>query len=163
MIKGKIPVTWAEQNYTGLPWFENDRHEEKFNAVVDTTNYNVGVSMCFQEQLLGVFYDAVKDLPLTKKVVAVNKLAPGKVLPYHTDKYTSYITRNQIKKEQVQDIQRFIVFLHDQKAGHQLWIRDQICTGSAGSYFGWGYGVEHMAANLGNEDRYILQVTGLKC
>ena len=61
MIKGKIPVTWTEQNYTCLPWFENDRHEEKFNAIVDTTNYNVGVSMCFQEKLLSVFYDAVKD------------------------------------------------------------------------------------------------------
>ena len=88
---------------------------------------------------------------------------PGKVLPYHTDKYTTYIARNQIKKEAIPDIQRYIVLLHDQKAGHQLWIQDQICIGSAGSYFGWGYGVEHMAANLGNEDRYILQVTGLKC
>ena len=53
------------------------------------------------------------------------------------------------------------MFLHEQKAGHQLWIQDKICTGPAGSYFGWGKDVEHMAANLGNEDRYILQITGV--
>jgi hypothetical protein len=53
------------------------------------------------------------------------------------------------------------VFLHDQKAGHQLWIKDQICLGPAGSAFGWSFGTEHMAANLGWDDRYILQVTGI--
>ena len=60
------------------------------------------------------------------------------------------------------EIIRIIVFLHEQKAGHQLWIEDKVCVGPAGSYFGWGKGIEHMAANLGSEDRYILQVTGIK-
>ena len=97
---------------------------------------------------------------LKKVVVAVNKLTPGQILPYHTDKYQTYKTRNNITEQD--EIVRIIDFLHDQKAGHQLWIEDNICVGPAGSYFGWGKGVEHMAANLGNDDRYILQVTGIK-
>ena len=64
--------------------------------------------------------------------------------------------------DEQKEIIRIIVFLHEQKAGHQLWIEDKVCVGTAGSYFGWTKGVEHMAANLGSEDRYILQVTGIK-
>ena len=64
--------------------------------------------------------------------------------------------------DEQKEIIRIIVFLHEQKAGHQLWIEDKVCVGPAGSYFGWGKGIEHMAANLGSEDRYILQVTGIK-
>jgi len=162
-MKGNIPVTWTEADYKNLPWFTNDVHEEKFNATVETQNYNVGVSMCFEKDLLKVFYDAVSTLPLAKKVVAVNKITPGQILPYHTDKYKTYKERNNIKEDEQDKIHRFIVFLHDQKAGHQLWIEDNICTGPAGSYFSWGNGVEHMAANLGHENRYILQVTGIIC
>ena len=115
--------------------------------------------MCF-ENLPAKFYDAVKDLGLNKVVVAVNKLTPGQILPYHTDKYKTYKERNGITEQD--EIVRIIVFLHEQKAGHQLWIEDKVCVGPAGSYFGWEKGVEHMAANLGSEDRYILQVTGIK-
>jgi len=163
MIKGNIPVTWTEKDYKDLPWHFNDVHEERFGALVDTAKYNVGVAICFDESLLAKFYEAVQSLPLEKKVCAVNKVMPGEILPYHTDHYKTYKQRNRISDSKAQDIQRIIVFLHDQKAGHQLWIEDKICTGSAGDYFGWGYGVKHMAANLGFEDRYVLQVTGLKC
>tara|TARA_B100000900_G_scaffold390695_1_gene384639 strand:+ start:700 stop:1179 length:480 start_codon:yes stop_codon:yes gene_type:complete len=159
MIQGVIPVTWAEADYKNLTWVTNKVHEEKFNATVDTQNYNVGVYMCF-ENLPAKFYDAVKDLGLNKVVVAVNKLTPGQILPYHTDRYNTYKARNGITEQD--EIIRIIVFLHEQKAGHQLWIEDKVCVGPAGSYFGWGKGVEHMAANLGSEDRYILQVTGIK-
>ena len=84
----------------------------------------------------------------------------GQVLPWHTDGYLTFI-----KNKQVQDksrIVRIIVFLVDSEPGHQLWIGNKLCTGDAGSYFGWEYDTEHMAANLGKQDRYTLQITGLK-
>ena len=115
----------------------------------------------FDEKILSKFYSAVEMLPLEKKVVAVNKFTPGQILPFHSDKYEEYKRRNNIKHKDQDQISRYIVFLHDQKAGHQLWIEDQICTGPAGSAFGWRFGTEHMAANLGHEDRYVLQVTGI--
>ena len=58
MIKGTMPVTWAESDYTNLNWVTNKIHEEKFNATVNTENYNVGVFMCF-ENLPSVFYDCL--------------------------------------------------------------------------------------------------------
>ena len=81
MIKGQIAVTWTEADYKNLQWVTNEVHEEKFNATVDTNNYNVGVYMCF-ENLPTVFQDAVKEFNLKKVVVAVNKLTPGQILPY---------------------------------------------------------------------------------
>ena len=40
MIKGQIAVTWTEADYKNLQWVTNEVHEEKFNATVDTNNYN---------------------------------------------------------------------------------------------------------------------------
>jgi hypothetical protein len=159
MIKGSILPVWTEDDYINLPWFENESHEEKFNATVDTKLYDVGVLIC-NENLPRVFYNILSFFNIDKPVVAVNKLTPGRVLPYHRDKFATYIKRNNINDTDT--IVRYIVFLHEQKAGHQLWIEDQFCTGDAGSYFGWEGDSIHMAANLGWEDRYILQITGVK-
>jgi hypothetical protein len=56
---------------------------------------------------------------------------------------------------------RIIVLLNDGKPGQQLWIGDQLCVGSAGSWFSWTGSKEHMAANLSKSPRYVLQITGL--
>ena len=160
MIKGNVEVTWTEEDYINLPWFTNDIHEEKFNATVDTSTYDVGVDMCF-ENLPEIFHAVKEQFDfLDKIVIAINRLQPGKILPFHTDKFTSYKQRNNISDNQ--PIERVILFLHDQKAGHQLWITDEVCIGDAGSYFGWEQNTVHMAANLGSEDRFIMQVTGIK-
>ena len=160
MMQGEIPVTWNKNDYQNLIWVTNREPEEKLNATVDTARYDVGVYMCY-ENLPKVFKQAGESFGLDQTVVAVNKLVPGQVLPYHTDKYETYKKRNDILD--TDNIKRIIVFLHDQKAGHQLWIKDKICIGTAGTFFGWDQGTEHMAANLGQEDRYILQVTGIAC
>jgi hypothetical protein len=159
MIKGTVPVTWTEKDFKELDWLTNDVHEEKFNAIVDTSTYDVGVSMCF-ENLPQVLLDVAKHLDLNCPVVAVNRMIPGKILPYHRDLFKSYKERNHISDKQ--PILRIIVFLEDTKAGHQLWIEEEPCFGPAGSYFGWGQNTVHMAANLGWEDRYIMQITGCR-
>ena len=160
MIKGQIAVTWTEQDYKSLPYVDNtDRRGDKSEYAVQTDNYNLAVSSVF-ENLPGVFHDAVKFLNLQKTVIAINKMTPEQILPFHRDKYLAYKKRNNVSEDA--DIKRVIIFLHNQKAGHQLWIGDQICVGPAGSYFGWNVGDEHMAANFGKEDRYVLQVTGIQ-
>mgnify|MGYP001166503262 FL=1 len=159
MISGKIDPIWKEEHYINLPWFTNDAHEEKFNSTVDTSSYDVGVDMCF-ENLPEPFLKVRDSFSLVKPVIAVNRLQPGKILPFHRDLFKTYIKRNDISPED--EIRRIIVFLHKPRAGHQLWIEDNICTGEAGSYFGWDQDTVHMAANLGNEMRYILQITGVK-
>lgn len=159
MIKGKIAITWNEQDYINLPYDDVTKVVGRSDYTVNTNNYNVGVSSVY-ENLPQVFHDAVKFLNFKKTVIAINRMTPEQILPFHTDKYATYKKRNNVSD--LADIKRVIIFLHDQKAGHQLWIDDQICVGPAGSYFGWNVGDEHMAANFGKEDRYVLQVTGIK-
>ena len=158
-IKGNIPVTWTKDDFKNLDWFTNDVHEEKFNATVDTSTYDVGVSMCF-ENLPQSLVDVAKNFDLVCPVIAINRMIPGKILPYHRDLFRTYKQRNDISNNQ--PIIRIIVFLEDTKAGHQLWVEDEPCYGVAGSYFGWEQNTIHMAANLGWEDRYIMQITGCK-
>ena len=159
MIKGQITVTWTEEDFNSLPYDDVTKVVGRSDYAVNTDNYNVAVSSVF-ENLPQVFHDAVKFLNLKKTVIAINRMIPETILPFHTDKYATYKKRNNVSDDE--DIKRFIIFLHDQKAGHQLWIGDQICVGPAGSYFGWNVGDEHMAANFGKENRYVLQVTGIK-
>ena len=159
MIKGKIATTGKEQDYIDLPYDDGTKVVGGSDYAVKTNYYNLGVSSVY-ENLPQVFHDSVKFLNLSKTVIAINRMTPEQILPFHTDKYATYKKRNNVSDDA--DIKRVIVFLHDQKAGHQLWIEDKICVGPAGSYFGWNTGDEHMAANFGKQDRYVLQVTGIK-
>ena len=85
MIKGQIAVTWTEQDYKSLPYVDNtDRRGDKSDYAVQTDNYNLAVSSVF-ENLPGVFHDAVKFLNLQKTVIAINKMTPEQILPFHRD------------------------------------------------------------------------------
>ena len=64
------------------------------------------------------------------------------------------------KGAEVDRIVRVMIFLHSPQPGHQLWIEDKYCTGPAGTWFSWQGATKHMAANLGETDRYVIQITG---
>jgi ribosomal protein L21E len=53
------------------------------------------------------------------------------------------------------------MFLHDQIPGQQLWIEDKMYQGKAGFWVAWQGDCVHMAANLSDEERYVLQFTGI--
>jgi hypothetical protein len=58
-------------------------------------------------------------------------------------------------------IRRALVLLEDWKSGHYLEIQGKPVVGwKAGDVVEWVYDTPHMAANLGLEDRYTLQITG---
>ena len=161
MINGKLPVTWLKKDYSLI----NDwRSPESIYNHVHSTNKikkqyvgSAGVFIC--NEIPKTFNNIIEGFKLKNTVAAINKLMPGQVLPWHTDNYPTYIRRNNISENQ--QITRIIVFLHDQEPGQQLWIGHRLCVGTAGTDFGWGRGVEHMAANLSKTPRYTLQITGV--
>jgi hypothetical protein len=60
-----------------------------------------------------------------------------------------------------QRIRRAIVFLEDWKPGHYFEGNNTAKTDwQAGDVVEWCYDAPHMAANLGLEPRYTLQITG---
>ena len=160
MVHGNIDVIWLPEDYINLEWYVHPRTIEKINTDgVDTSVYKEICTFICNSNIPDVFYKVADQFNLKNYVIAINKMTPGQILPYHSDKYLAYVSRNNISLNA--NIARIIVFLHDQKVGHQLWIDNNICIGNAGSYYGWKNDTKHMSANLGLEDRYILQITGL--
>jgi hypothetical protein len=88
------------------------------------------------------------------------RMNTGTVLPTHSDLYVKYI---QLHKLQAQEhrIRRAVIFLEDWKPGHYAEYLGEPCVNwTAGQVMEWSYDTPHMAANLGLEPRYTLQVTG---
>ena len=167
---GTIPVNWQSKDYESLPWYRNPDKVKGFATPEE--NYNIYGERVgcyipkFEEAGKGIFIPAEVDkvfgyvinyFDLRDTVYAFAKYTPGMILPWHRDNYPTY-ARN--KKAKVEDIVRIMIFLHDPAPGHQLWIEHQMLSGPAGSWFSWQGGAKHMAANLGEVDRYIIQITG---
>jgi hypothetical protein len=88
------------------------------------------------------------------------RMTTGTVLPTHGDLYKKYIEVFDLKGRE-HTIRRAIVLLEDWKSGHCFEIMGRPITDwKAGTVIEWAYDTPHMAANIGLEPRYTLQITG---
>ena len=88
------------------------------------------------------------------------RMMPGTVLPTHGDLYKKYISVFNLQGKE-HTIRRAVVFLEDWKSGHYFEGHGVPMTGwSAGQVVEWTYNTPHMAANIGFDPRYTLQITG---
>jgi hypothetical protein len=88
------------------------------------------------------------------------RMDTGVVLPEHSDLYKKYIDIFKLQGKE-ETIWRAVVFLEDWKPGHIAEYNSQPFTNwRAGDTMVWKYDTPHMAANLGLEPRYTLQITG---
>lgn len=92
------------------------------------------------------------------KSPAINKLTPGQVLPLHKDLYTIYKKVHGIND--IERIERYIIFLEDCENGHFMQIEDKFITQwTAGDVISWQGTTKHAAYNMGTNDRYVMQLT----
>lgn len=167
---GTIPVKWFRDDYESLPWYRNPDRNKGF--ATEEKNYNIYGERVgcyipkFEEAGKGIFIPDYVDqrfgyvldhFELNDPVYAFAKYTPGMILPWHKDNYPTYAKN---KGAEVDRIVRVMIFLHSPQPGHQLWIEDEYCTGPAGTWFSWQGATKHMAANLGETDRYVIQITG---
>ena len=122
-----------------------------------------------QEHFTGEMYDMRNPMPAwTEKFLNVfegtniglsfYKMNTCNILPQHRDTYNRYIKLFNI--QDTSKIHRAVIFLEDWQPGHIFEIeRTPITDWKAGEYVLWQYDAEHMAANLGLEPRYTLQIT----
>jgi hypothetical protein len=88
------------------------------------------------------------------------RMGPGVILPTHRDLYSRYVDIYKLQ-DQEHNIRRAIVFLEAWKSGHYLEVCGEPITGwTAGDIVEWSYDAPHLAANMGTEYRYTLQITG---
>lgn len=92
--------------------------------------------------------------------VAYYRMTTGTVMPEHQDRYKRYIELFNLQGQE-HLIRRALVLLEDWRSGHYLEALGEPVVGwRAGQVVEWTYDTPHMAANIGLEDRYTLQITG---
>ena len=179
---GTVPVTWKPEDYINIPWAPLDtklvnanvqnlenppfwtdgKNFERYQGYFQIGNYvpdfeKISQGSFVPDSVDKIFGPAVRSFHLDNMVYAFAKYAPGQILPWHQDGYPTYRRNNNAELDEVV---RIMVFLHDPAPGHQLWIEDKLCDGPAGSWYAWQGDTTHMAANLAEVDRYVIQITG---
>ena len=88
------------------------------------------------------------------------RMTSGTVMPVHQDRYVKYIQLFNLQGHE-SSIRRALILLEDWKPGHYLEVMGRpFVEWQAGTIVEWTYDTPHMAANIGLENRYTLQVTG---
>jgi hypothetical protein len=86
-------------------------------------------------------------------------MLPGSVLPVHKDTYDKFKLIRRL--ETTHSVVRTTVFLEDWASGHYLEMNGQPFTGwRAGDWVSWRDDFLHLAANVGQTNRYTLHLTG---
>lgn len=165
MICGHVSAHWNDQDLDNLLIKPHHQIYRGFDLVdeQDRSRYELRVT-----------HDVYRDLPpfidktiieqsfswLDKKSYAVHRMSPGTLLPMHKDRYRYYSQANGILD--TKNIIRVIVFLKSWRNGHYLEIDSTpIINWQAGDWVSWRDDAAHLAANLGHESRYTLQITGV--
>lgn len=96
--------------------------------------------------------------PAINPGIAIYCMKPGTILPNHSDTYNRYKKIHDITDST--KIYRMLILMENWKSGHYLEVDGVPYTNwQAGDFVIWQNDTVHMAANIGNEDRYTLQVT----
>lgn len=158
--KGNIPVFWNKQHYVDSEWY---KHPDKIHGFsTDNENYKIygeNIGVYIPKKVDPIFENVSNFFNLKELVYNLSMYKPGMILPWHSDNYPTYSKNKKLKD--LKNVVRIMVLLHDSSPGHQLWIGDEFCSGPSGSWFSWQGQIRHMAANLGEVNRYVLQITGI--
>jgi len=171
-------TTQLTHKYQLYPFWDDEyKHldyiNEPFNDPVSVSNW---VRQGYQSKITGDLCDMRHRLPIWSQRfidiytgqgwkdigLAFYRMSTGTVMPIHSDLYKRYIELFNLKGKE-QTISRALVLLEDWKSGHYLEVNGRpVNNWRAGQVIEWIYDTPHMAANIGLEDRYTLQITGHK-
>ena len=126
--------------------------------IYDPKNVTVHVARDIGNEASTFFHDRFGFLK--NAMICVQKMLPGMILPTHTDKFSYYTKMHAVDNKD--QIMRIIVFLEPWQPGHVSEVDGQPNTlWKAGDWISWFGQTPHMAANIGQTDRYTLQITGM--
>lgn len=165
LFKYHLPVFWDDE-FKGL-----DYVNEEFN---DTANLERWTALGYANKFTGDMCDMRRPQPswnyqfikifqeMGWKDIGTSyyRMGTGTILPTHSDLYLRYVDIFKLQGQE-HKIRRAIVFLEDWRPGHYFEGDDQPTVNwRAGDVVEWVYDVPHLAANLGLDPRYTLQITG---
>ena len=164
-IEYQIPCFWDDE------FKRIDYIQEPFN---DPRTVDQWIQQGYSNKICGDLCDMRHRLPVwANKFVemyeaqgwkdiglAFYRMPTGTVMPVHQDLYRRYVELFNLAGRE-KSIRRALVLLEDWKPGHYFEVEGVPYVGwKAGKTVQWVYDAPHMAANIGLEDRYTLQITG---
>ena len=165
--RGHIEPFWSKQSYSKLDYtpesFNNSQDciKWKRQGYVHPVSHYTGMLCDMRKKQTSWNEDIVEWFEHTYDAKDVGtsyyRMGTGVILPTHKDTYKKY---RQLFDVKLKDCFRVIVFLDDWHSGHYFEIEDTAITDwRCGDYVYWQSDVPHMAANIGLEKRYTLQLT----
>jgi hypothetical protein len=160
-----LEVFWDDE-YKSLDYIQ-----EPFNDSADVSRW---VSQGYQAKICGDlcdmrsrqpswnyrFIEHFESLGWKDIGTAYYRMTSGTVMPVHEDRYVKYIDLFDLCGQEP-TIRRALVLLEDWSSGHYLEVMGQPHVNwTAGTVVEWVFDTPHMAANIGLEPRYTLQITG---
>lgn len=110
------------------------------------------INLSFQESI-------TQELPLTYATSRVGCQPSGNILPWHQDKFLYF---SRMYPGDLEYVVRFLIFVEDWKIGHVLQAGDSIISHwKAGDVVLWHPQRWHVSANIGNADKWTMNVTGI--
>jgi len=148
-----------------------DYVQEPFN---DPDTVALWISQGYQSKICGELADMRHQLPSWSSRfiemyqqqgwrdigLAFYRMRTGTVIPVHSDLYKRYIELFDLQGQE-HTIRRALLLLEDWCPGHYLEVAGKpYVNWQTGDTVEWVYNTPHMAANIGLQDRYTLQITG---
>jgi hypothetical protein len=166
--RGHIDKFWSDRSFSDLEYVKNPFNNSDDVNLWKQQGYNypdtyfTGLMCDMSKQQPDWNKDIIKWVEESFKLKDIGttyyKMSTGTILPVHRDTFIKY---RSIFDTTIDKCFRIIVFLKDWKSGHYFEIDNTpILSWEAGDYVMWNADTEHMAANIGIEDRYTLQITG---
>ena len=170
MIKGHLDLSFItdgmldstefkERNPIGFTWKELDMPEPSepiTNAVVHQS-FELDCPD-WAHQVKAMFSDK-----LTAAQVTINLVKPGQFIPPHRDAFIKLHRQAKLSNTLVDNLVpiRVNVFLQDHKLGHFFEMDGEVCMNyKKGDFAIIHQGAIHSVINIGNTNRYTLQVSG---
>lgn len=163
-------------NHVEQPWWSEDDYKNldyQNSAFNDAMTLRYWKTIGYEEKTFtGDLYGMPKDMPeWVSKFQDIfqwqhfswqlYKMQPGRVLPAHCDTYQKFKEVNGISDSS--KIWRAVVFLESWQSGHYFEIDNRnLGFWKKGDYVVWQNQARHIAANVGETDRYTLQITGVQ-
>lgn len=169
-------ATHAVQTYNLVAFWDDeykslDYIQEPYN---DPTDVDRWISQGYQTKICGDlcdmrsrqpswnhrFIEHFESLGWKDIGTAYYRMTSGTVMPVHEDRYVKYIDLFDLQGHE-HTIRRALVLLEDWQSGHYLEVMGRpYVNWTAGTVVEWVFDTPHMAANIGLEPRYTLQITG---
>ena len=164
--RGFLTSLWSKKSYTTLNYnrqpFNNQKDLLLWKKQGYTHKYFTGLLCDMNEKQPKYVNEYISwfERKYNAKNVGVSfyKMPTGVILPTHRDTYKKY---RKLFRCKLKDCIRAIIFLDKWKPGHFFEIaNNSIIKYRKGDFIVWYGNTPHMAANIGLQDRYTMQITG---